>query len=473
MKELNTQWFQDHQFVPLEEAHGALQVGCTQSNDLWTKQLIELQVKGPVELVPMNAEQIRQYWGEQRGHSATDDDQDILEELNAVSGEMDEEGGWDAKPVIRLVENLLNEALRQQATDIHVEPDEDHLKIRFRKDGMLRLYKSLPSWLKAAVTSRIKVLATLDIAEKRVPQDGRASWDYQGSEVDLRISTLPTRFGEKVVIRLLRQIKTLQRLENLGLSSDLEDRLKYYFRRPQGMIFVTGPTGSGKSSTLYAGLQHVLGREINITTIEDPIEYDLPGANQVQIHEKAGLTFASALRSILRQDPDVILVGEIRDGETAKIAVQAAQTGHLVLSTLHTNDSFSALTRLKDLGVEPFLIGNTVLCVLAQRLVRRICPQCMTWQDCTEIQKNLLPQLPDKIPQAQGCPHCNHTGYRGRIAVFELLMITPEVRQLILNDANEGELRQSIAISSLLDDGISRLRQGKTTFDEIERVLMH
>jgi len=238
------------------------------------------------------------------------------------------------------------------------------------------------------------------------------------------------------------------------------------------MIFVTGPTGSGKSSTLFAGLQHILGKDINITTIEDPIEYDLPGASQVQINEKAGLTFAGALRSILRQDPDVILVGEIRDAETARIAIQAAQTGHLVLSTLHTNDSISAITRLKDLGVEPFLIGNAVLCILAQRLVRKLCKSCTTWNEPTADQRRMLPMLPASVPCAKGCDQCGGTGYKGRVAVFEMLTVNAEIRDMILSGISEGEFRRSISIEPLIQDGLAKMSEGITSPDEVIRVLL-
>ncbi|HSQ41015.1 MAG TPA: GspE/PulE family protein, partial [Fibrobacteraceae bacterium] len=382
------------------------------------------------------------------------------------------DAAWEARPVIRLVEGIINEALRQLATDIHVEPEEDSLKIRFRRDGMLRQHLVLPGWVKPAVIGRLKVMSNLDIAEKRLPQDGRIGWDWKGGEVDIRVSSLPTRFGEKVVLRLLRQVVTLQRLDNLGMPTTMKDRLEYFFKRPQGMIFVTGPTGSGKSSTLFAGLQHILNQDINITTIEDPIEYDLPGANQVQINEKAGLTFASALRSILRQDPDVILVGEIRDPETAHIAVQAAQTGHLVLSTLHTNDSISAITRLKDLGIEPFLIGSAVLCVMAQRLVRKLCKHCMQWDAPSEELRRMIPDLPDRVPRPIGCPACGHTGYRGRVAVFEMLTISPEVRSMILSNVSEGELRRSLHLDPLLSDGFAKMNEGLTSPEEIVRVLL-
>ncbi len=449
-----------------------LRMGCSDRTDELLLSLVRAEAGGPVVFESIEPDEIRRANGEKlvQAQVAEDDPLADLSEdlLRGKAGD----AAWEARPVIRLVEGVVNEALRQLATDIHVEPEEDSLKIRFRKDGMLRLHLNLPGWLKSAVVGRIKVMASLDIAEKRLPLDGRIGWEWRGADVDIRVSTLPTRFGEKVVMRLLRQVATLQRLDNLGMPEVMRERLEYFFKRPQGMIFVTGPTGSGKSSTLFAGLQHILTHDINITTIEDPIEYDLPGASQVQINDKAGLTFASALRSILRQDPDVILVGEIRDGETARIAVQAAQTGHLVLSTLHTNDSVGAITRLKDLGIEPFLIGNAVLCIMAQRLVRKLCKQCAVWGEPTVEQLRVLPSLPMRVAHPAGCSHCGGSGYRGRMAVFEMLAITPEVRDQILSNVSEGDLRRSLSMEPLLQDGLEKLKQGLTSPDEVLRVLV-
>lgn len=471
---LNAEWCRKHGLVELGVEHGVLRVGVAYPNDEILLALIRAEANMPVVGEAMDAESIRRANGDRMAAVQVKDEQeDLLAGLNedalrAQAGD----SSWEAKPVIRLVEGVINEALRQQATDIHIEPEEDSLKVRFRKDGMLRLHMSLPGWVKSAVAGRLKVIASLDIAEKRLPLDGRIGWEWRSNEVDIRVSTLPTRFGEKIVLRLLRQVATLQRLDNLGLPVIMKERLEYFFGRPQGMIFVTGPTGSGKSSTLFAGLQHILGKDINITTIEDPIEYDLPGANQVQINEKAGLTFASALRSILRQDPDVILVGEIRDSETARIAVQAAQTGHLVLSTLHTNDSISAITRLKDLGIEPFLIGNAVLCIMAQRLVRRLCKNCVEWREPTAEHKKILPTLPDNVPHPVGCPHCNGSGYRGRVAVFEMLTVNAEVKDMILSGVSEGEFRRRVQIDALITDGLDKMNQGITSPEEVIRVLL-
>lgn len=471
---LNSEWCRKHGWIELGVEHGVLRMGCPNPIDEISLSLARAEAQMPVAFEAMDVDAIRRVTGDRIAATQVHDEQDDLlaglseDALRTQSGD----SSWEAKPVIRLVEGVINEALRQQATDIHIEPEEDSLKVRFRKDGMLRLHMSLPGWVKSAVVGRLKVLASLDIAEKRLPLDGRIGWDWRGGEVDIRVSTLPTRFGEKVVLRLLRQVATLQRLDHLGLPDVMKERLEYFFSRPQGMIFVTGPTGSGKSSTLFAGLQHILGKDINITTIEDPIEYDLPGANQVQINEKAGLTFAGALRSILRQDPDVILVGEIRDSETARIAVQAAQTGHLVLSTLHTNDSVSAITRLKDLGIEPFLIGNAVLCIMAQRLVRRLCKHCVQWSEPSPEHWRILPTLPNHVPYPVGCPQCGGTGYRGRVAVFEMLTVSAEVKDMILSGVSEGEFRRKVQIDPLLADGLHKMNQGITSPEEVIRVLL-
>jgi type II secretory ATPase GspE/PulE/Tfp pilus assembly ATPase PilB-like protein len=375
-----------------------------------------------------------------------------------------------SEPVIKLVNNLVNQAIAEVATDIHIEPGENIVKVRYRKDGMLKDSMELPKWVQASLTSRVKILAELDIAEKRLPQDGRIKWLYEGENIDMRVSTLPTRVGEKVVIRILKHMEHVGNLETLGMSADVFAIIKQIIHRPQGMLFVTGPTGSGKSSTLYAALQEILRKDINVSTIEDPIEYRLDGANQVQINEKAGLTFASALRSLLRQDPDVIMIGEIRDEETAAIGVQAAQTGHLVFSTLHTNDAASAITRLLDLKIKPFLIGSAVLGVLSQRLVRKLCRTCFTMAPPTAEEKLFLPMLPDLCPTATGCPACNGTGYRGRTGIFELLPFDTAVREAVLGGKSETDVKKVSNYRHLVMDGMEKLRQNITSAAELIRV---
>jgi type II secretory ATPase GspE/PulE/Tfp pilus assembly ATPase PilB-like protein len=378
-----------------------------------------------------------------------------------------------AEPVVRLADHIFDEALRLSATDIHLEPEENGVVVRLRRDGLLREFLVLPRWVQASLTSRIKILAELDIAEKRLPQDGRIQRGWQGETLDVRVSTLPTRLGEKVVLRLLRQNASVLDLEQVGMPQALRSSFEALCDRPQGMVFVTGPTGSGKSSTLYAALRRLLPRQINITTIEDPIEYRLRGANQVQIHEKAGLTFAEALRSILRQDPDVILVGEIRDPETAGIAVQAAQTGHLVFSTLHTNDAAGAITRLADLGVPRFLVASAVLGVAAQRLVRKVCPSCVVWGEPTAEERAQFPagtQVPDRVPRPVGCPECEEEGYRGRVGIFELLTLDDPLREAIVAGVPETQVRRVSNLRPLLMDGLDKVGAGVTTLEEILRV---
>lgn len=379
-----------------------------------------------------------------------------------------------AEPLVRLVDHILEEAVRQGATDIHVEPGEEGVSVRLRRDGMLREHLLLPSWVQMSLVSRLKILASLDIAEKRLPQDGRIALVLAGIEIDVRVSTLPIRLGEKVVLRLLRQNTRLPDLSDTGMPEALRQRFEALCDRPQGLIVVTGPTGSGKTSTLFAALHRLLPRAINVTTIEDPIEYRLKGANQVQVNEKAGLSFAQALRSLLRQDPDVILVGEIRDGETAQIALQAAQTGHLVFTTLHTNDSAGAVTRLIDLGIPPFLAANALLGVLAQRLVRRLCPHCRRSRPTTLQDRARLGQagdlLTDSVYDAVGCPRCEGTGYHGRTGIFELLLPDDPLRERIAKGATEGELRSHSGLVPLLMDGLEKVASGETTLDEVLRV---
>lgn len=378
-----------------------------------------------------------------------------------------------SEPVVKLVDHVVDEALRQGVTDIHLEPDDEGVAVRFRRDGMLREFLILPSWVQASLTSRVKILAELDIAERRLPQDGRIQKEWKGERLDIRVSTLPTRMGEKVVMRLLRQTANVLDLTSVGMPERIRTVFEHLCDRPQGMVFVTGPTGSGKSSTLYAALQRLLPKAINITTIEDPIEYRLRGANQVQILEKAGLGFAEALRSILRQDPDVILVGEIRDAETASIAVQAAQTGHLVFSTLHTNDAAGAITRLVDLGVPRFLVGSAVLGILAQRLVRRVCPVCSVRGAPTDLERELLADfgpLPESVAIAKGCPECEGTGYRGRIGIFEILPMDDGLREAVAGGASDGDIRRMAAMRPLVHDGLEKAASGATTLEEVLRV---
>jgi type IV pilus assembly protein PilB len=386
----------------------------------------------------------------------------------------------EAEPVVRMVNLILDDAAMKGASDIHIEPHEHSLHIRNRIDGMLLEMMDLPGWMQNPLTSRIKILANLDIAEKRIPQDGRIKRVINNEEIDMRVSTLPTHHGEKTVIRLLRHNATLLQLESLGLDGKDLQTVVELINKPQGMLFITGPTGSGKSSTLFACLNRIKSKAINITTIEDPIEYKLKGINQVQINEKAGLTFADTLRSILRQDPDVILVGEIRDGETAQIALQSSQTGHLVFSTLHTNDSVSAITRLRDLGIPPFLVASGVLGVVAQRLVRVICNECKEAYKPTEEvlfrYKTVFGDTP--IPASQygkGCKKCNNTGYKGRTGLFEFLKMDPTLREFITRNEPEHHIRdysKKTGMKPLIHHGLEKVKSGVTSIEELLRVVL-
>lgn len=386
----------------------------------------------------------------------------------------------ESEPVVRMVSLIFDEAVKLNVSDIHIEPSEHDAVVRFRIDGMLRQYTELSKWMFTPLTSRIKILADLDIAEKRIPQDGRIRYTQHNQAYDFRVSTLPTHFGEKTVIRVLKHDKSLLDLRNLGIAPTELEKILELVEKPQGMIFVTGPTGSGKSSTLFACLNRIKHKAINITTIENPIEYKLEGVNQVQINEKAGVSFAAALRSILRQDPDVILVGEIRDNETAQIAVQASQTGHLVFSTLHTNDAIAAITRLKDLGIPEFLISSSLLAIIAQRLVRVLCTHCKKESEMSDELKKRWSTLlgSDSYPRtfsASGCEACNFTGYKGRAGIFEIVSVNEKMRGLISDNISETSLRKKLredGFKSLLQDGISKVEQGVTTPEELLRVVL-
>jgi len=385
-----------------------------------------------------------------------------------------------SEPVVKMASLIFDEAIRLGASDVHIEAGEHDATVRLRIDGLLRKHMDLTRGMYIPLTSRIKILADLDIAEKRVPQDGRIRHIVDGTAYDFRVSTLPTHWGEKTVIRILKHDEKLTDLANLGIRPHELITIREMIEKPQGMFFVTGPTGSGKSSTLFACLNKIRAKAINIITIENPIEYKLSGINQVQVNEKAGVTFASTLRSILRQDPDVILVGEIRDKETAEIAIQASQTGHLVFSTLHTNDAISAITRLRDLGVPGFLIGSSLLAIVAQRLVRVLCPACKARGEVpTEITarwRALLGDIP--IPpsyQPVGCKACNNLGYKGRTGIFEMVTVTETLREMIAEDAPDTQLRRRIrdeGMQPLIINGIEKIEQGITTPDELLRVVL-
>ncbi|OPY66490.1 MAG: Type II secretion system protein E [Syntrophorhabdus sp. PtaU1.Bin050] len=379
-------------------------------------------------------------------------------------------------PIIKLVNLVFSIAVQDRASDIHVQPLEHEVRVRFRIDGLLFDIYKLPKRTQNAVVSRIKVMAGLDVAEKRLPQDGRIKIRVNDRGIDVRVSIIPSVYGEQVVMRLLDKSATLVGLDEIGMS-ELKKTMVALITRPQGVFLVTGPTGSGKTTTLYAALKHINTPEKNILTIEDPVEYILQGIAQMQINPKIHLDFAKALRSFLRQDPDVIMVGEIRDEETAEIAIQAALTGHLVFSTLHTNDSASALTRLVDMGVEPYLLTSSITAILAQRLVRKICPHCKIIHEVSEYERELIKAYfrngEKTLYKGQGCDYCLNTGYAGRIGIFELLMLTGKVRQMVQEKASSEEIKaQAIrdGMATLREDGLRKAFEGITTLSEVIRV---
>ncbi|MGY6498511.1 MAG: GspE/PulE family protein [Microcella sp.] len=387
----------------------------------------------------------------------------------------------DDAPIVRFVHLLIGQAIQDRASDIHIEPTEHDFRVRYRIDGVLHEMQRAPKNIQNAVISRLKIMADIDIAERRKPQDGRLSVQHSGNKIDLRVATLPTVFGEKVVMRILDNSTTTLSLEALDLLERNASVFKESYTKPYGMILVTGPTGSGKSTTLYTTLHAVSTPEINVITVEDPVEYRIPGINQVQVNPKAGLTFASALRSILRSDPDVVLLGEIRDQETAQIAIEASLTGHLVLSTLHTNDAPSAVTRLTEMDIEPFLVGSALDCVVAQRLARRLCGKCK--EEFTPEVAQLVgmrvgfdPEL-HAVPTLHrpvGCSHCSGTGYRGRIALHEVMQVSEQIERLAVERASSAEIGRAAVeegMITLRQDGWLKVAMGKTSIEEVLRVV--
>ncbi len=435
-------------------------------------------------------EAIQQYYEEGSGLGGSDFS-DILndfDEIDTVDEDEDEvdisklEGEAEQAPVVKLVNAILMNAIQKKASDIHIEPYEKFMRIRFRIDGELREIMKPPLKLKNAIVSRIKIMANLDIAERRLPQDGRIKIKIgKNKEMDFRVSTLPTLFGEKVVLRLLDKSNLQLDMTKLGFEEDQLRDFKNAIHQPYGMVLVTGPTGSGKTTTLYSALSELNTDEVNISTAEDPVEFNLPGINQVNIREDIGLTFASALRSFLRQDPDIIMVGEIRDFETAEIAIKAALTGHMVLSTLHTNDASSTITRLLNMGIEPFLVASALNAVVAQRLAKRICSNCKEEVQMTDAMKKALldagvkPEEIDsfKVYKGRGCEVCDGTGYKGRVALYEVLVVSEPIKELILNGASSLEIKREairLGMKTLRRSGLNKIKEGVTTLEEVLRV---
>jgi type IV pilus assembly protein PilB len=449
---------------------------------LATRHSIELGVASRDDIVNAVRKLVRQ--SEAFGaRAAIEEEEAQFETVEEAETDLEEDDGVSDAPLVRLVNSILFQAAEDGASDVHFEPQEDSLVVRFRIDGVLQEMQRIPKRMMAGVTTRLKVLAKLDIAERRKPQDGRISLNAAaaGRMLDVRVATLPTVEGESLVMRLLDKSKKPPTLTELGLSEEMRTQLTEIVAKPTGALLVTGPTGSGKSTTLFACLNQINRPEINIITVEDPVEYRLPGVNQVQINNRAGLTFAAALRSILRSDPDVVMVGEVRDGETAKISIEAALTGHLVLSTLHTNDAPSALTRLNEMGVEPFLTGAAVSGVLAQRLARKLCTHCCEMYT-PSVDEMLAARVSPDVAAAsdgmafyrkRGCPRCNQTGYRGRVGVYQLLQMTEDLATLAASKAPREEIERAAlatGMRTLWDDGLAKVAAGLTSIEELARV---
>ncbi|HEY7208245.1 MAG TPA: GspE/PulE family protein [Gaiellaceae bacterium] len=477
--------------LPYARDGETLLVAVADPSDLHGLDQLRLATSGRVDLAVASRDDILRHLGRLARASeafgarvvlAEDDDEDELDDASDDTDLEADDGVSDA-PLVRLVNSILFQGAEDGASDIHFVPQEDALVIRFRVDGVLHEVQRVPKRMTAGVTTRLKVLAKLDIAERRKPQDGRISLNAAaaGRTLDVRVATLPTVEGESVVMRLLDKSKRPPTLTELGLSDEMRARLEQVVKRPTGALLVTGPTGSGKSTTLFAALSEINRPQINIITVEDPVEYRLPGINQVQINNRAGMTFAAALRSILRSDPDVVMVGEIRDGETARISIEAALTGHLVLSSLHTNDAPSALTRLNEMGVEPFLTGAAITGVLAQRLARKLCVHCCEMYT-PSLEELLAARVSPDVAAAsdgmvfyrkRGCPRCGQTGYKGRVGIFQLLEMTESLAALAAGKASRDEIERCAlgeGMRTLWDDGVAKVAAGLTSIEELARV---
>src|SRR4051794_7848057 len=473
--------------VPFATDGGALKVAITDPQDvraldelrLATRQTVEFHVAAEDDVLA----ELRRLSRAAEAMNAAFVDEMAVVEAEEGDDDLEVDDGISEAPLVRLVNSMIFEAAEDGASDIHVEPQDDELVVRYRTDGVLHVAHRVPKRLAAGVTTRLKALAKLDIAERRKPQDGRISLNAAaaGRMLDIRVATLPTVEGESVTMRLLDKSRKVPTLGELGLSEGMGDQIAGILARPTGALLVTGPTGSGKSTTLYAALAGISREEINIITVEDPVEYRLRGISQVQINQRAGLTFATALRSIVRSDPDVIMVGEIRDGETARISIEAALTGHFVLSTLHTNDAPSAITRLNEMGVEPFLTGAAVSAVLAQRLARKLCPHCAEPYTPTSDELHglhLSEELAAELAGAtfrrrRGCARCGQMGYRGRVGVFQLLTMSERIEQLAAEKAPREEIERAAAeegMRPMWEDGVGKVAAGVTSVEELARV---
>lgn len=404
---------------------------------------------------------------------------EVMQTLPTDLSVNDEDISNEDSPVVRMLNHIIIESVHRKASDIHLDPQELGVKIRYRVDGILRTERELPKHLQNIMIARIKILSGLNIAERRLPQDGRFQLDVDLRQVDIRVSTLPTAYGEKVVLRILDTKNVIHAVEHLGLSPMNLEKFEYLLNLPYGAVFITGPTGSGKTSTLYAALKRLTTDKVNVVTIEDPVEYQMDGVNQVQVNPVTGLVFARGLRAILRQDPDIIMVGEIRDSETAEIAIRSALTGHLVFSTLHTNDATSSINRLIDMGVEPYIVASAVRGIVAQRLVRKVCPECKMKYTPREIEAQWLLEKnlsTDQLVIGRGCSACGKTGYRGRLAIHEVMVLDDELAKMVMEHQSDQAYRE-VALKKgmvpMLDDGLQKAAAGLTTLAEVLRVTVH
>lgn len=474
-----------HDVLPVSIAEGALVLAMRDPGDVLAIDDVRAAARMPVVAVVAEpddlAAAIDRYIRadeELNDLTTTLEDEAAPEDIGASA--VADDAADDEAPIVRFVNLIVSQAIQDRASDIHIEPGEHSLRVRYRIDGVLHEMQSAPKTVQNGVISRLKIMSDIDIAERRKPQDGRMSVSHGGRQIDLRVATLPTVWGEKVVMRILDNTNTSLTLSDLNLLDRNLETFQTAYSKPYGMILVTGPTGSGKSTTLYTTLNAVSRPEINVITVEDPVEYRMPGINQVQVNPKAGLTFASALRSILRSDPDVVLLGEIRDHETAQIAIEASLTGHLVLSTLHTNDAPSAVTRLTEMDIEPFLVGSALDCVVAQRLARRLCERCKqpVAYEIDDLRRLRFPIPEDAEPPIVfapvGCTACSNTGYRGRLAVHEVMAVTEEIERLTVERASSAEIGRTAREQGMLtlrEDGWEKVRLGQTSVDEILRVV--
>lgn len=463
-----------HLLLPIRVDGNKLQVAMVDPMDYFV--LEELRMATGFQIVPAIATKNALYRMVTKYYDLQETIEDVIDDYSPDESIEDVGVTDDDSPIVRLVNQIIQNAVAQRASDIHFDPQEAELTVRYRVDGVLITERALPKYMQNVLTARIKIMSNLNITENRIPQDGRIQLTIDHRNIDIRLSSLPSVYGEKIVMRILDLGNSLDSIDKLGLTDGNLETFQRMIEKPNGIVLVTGPTGSGKSSTLYAALNHLNSERVNIITIEDPVEYRLHGINQVQVKEEVGMTFAVGLRSILRQDPDIIMVGEIRDFETAQIAARASLTGHLVLSTLHTNSAVSALTRLIDMGIEPFLISTSLEGVIGQRLVRRICRDCMQDAMPSERELELFQQTgiePGLFRRGRGCSSCNNTGYRGRIAIQEILTVDDEIKRLILKKAGMSEVREYAkqkGMSFMFEDGLRKVAEGLTTVEEVLRV---